>query len=254
VAAIKLFLTDIDGCLSEPYHAYDLDGFAQLRAWAAAAEEDPALPRLGICSGRSYGYVEAVAQALDLRGPALFESGGGRLDLPAARIRWSDALTPEVEAQLAEVRAFFARELLPRGGFALDYGKRAQAGIVSTDPEALAEAIADTRALLDARFPDLLLADPPVSIDIVPKALSKRAAVEATAAEEGLTLEEVAFIGDTHGDLVALEVVGVSFAPANAQPAVRAAVDVVTAGRDLEGVLEAYRWCTAHNEGALRAV
>lgn len=244
---VRLFLTDIDGCLAEPYRPFDLRAFARLRAWIEAAETDPTLPRLGLCSGRAYGYVEAVAQALGLRGPALFESGGGRFDLPAARIRWSEALTPAVEAQLAAVRAFFARELVPRGGFALDYGKRAQASIVSTDPEALARAVADTRAFLEAEHPDLLLADTPVSIDVVPRTLSKRAAVEALAAEEGVPLAEMAFMGDTHGDLPAMQAVGVSFAPANAQPAVRAAADVVTRGRAVEGLLEAFRWCVRRN-------
>jgi hypothetical protein len=104
---IKLFLADIDGCLSEPYRAFDLDGFARLRAWAARAEADPAFPRLSVCSGRSYAYVEAVAQALDLRAPALFESGGGQFVLPEARIRWNPALTPAVERELDAVRAFY---------------------------------------------------------------------------------------------------------------------------------------------------
>src|SRR5690606_42148125 len=83
--------------ISEPYRPCDLDGFARLRAWAARAEAEPAFPRLTVCSGRAYAYVEAVAQALDLRAPALFESGGGRFDLPLARIRWNPALTPAVE-------------------------------------------------------------------------------------------------------------------------------------------------------------
>jgi len=37
---IRLFLADIDGCLSEPYRPFDLAGFARLRAWAIRAEED----------------------------------------------------------------------------------------------------------------------------------------------------------------------------------------------------------------------
>ena len=49
---IKLFLADIDGCLSEPYRAFDLDGFAQLRALAGRAEADPAHPRLGLAVSR----------------------------------------------------------------------------------------------------------------------------------------------------------------------------------------------------------
>ncbi|MGB3544116.1 MAG: phosphoglycolate phosphatase, partial [Rubrivirga sp.] len=129
---INLFLADIDGCLSEPYVAYDLEGFAQLRAWGDLALEDERYPRVGICSGRSYAYVEAIAQALGLRAPALFESGGGRFDLEDARITWNPALTPDVEAALAQVRAFMLAEVVPQSEtVSYDYGKRSQYGIVS---------------------------------------------------------------------------------------------------------------------------
>jgi hydroxymethylpyrimidine pyrophosphatase-like HAD family hydrolase len=253
-ALIKLFLTDIDGCLSEPYEAFDANGFAQLRAWADEAEADPLLPRVGICSGRAYAYVEAVAQMLDLRGPALFESGGGRFDLPTARIRWSAALTSEVERQLDAVRAFFLDEIIPRGSFSFDYGKRAQAGVVTLDPDKLAAAVRDTQKHVRESYPDLMVADTHVSVDVLPRGLSKRVGIEEAAREEGLDLSEIAFIGDTHGDMCALEVVGASFAPANAQPAVRACVHTVTRGSVLDGVLEAYQACVAHNRRAVAAV
>ena len=200
---VKLFLADIDGCLAAPYEAYDLDGFRALADYGRRAETDERLPRLGICSGRSYAYVEAVAQALDLRGPALFESGGGRFDLAEARIRWSEHLTPDVERQLGEVRAYFHREIMPNTGFAYDYGKRAQSGVVWTD-EAEVERWAEVvDRWVDGRYPDLAVHPTHVSIDVVPRALTKRVAVETVAAEEGLTMDELAFIGDTGGDLAA---------------------------------------------------
>lgn len=244
---IKLFLTDIDGCLSEPYAAFDLDGFRRLRAWAAEAEENPLLPRLGICSGRAFAYVEAVAQALALRGPALFESGAGRFDLGSARIRWSPQLTAKVEAQLDGVRAYFHAEILPRGGFAFDYGKRAQAGVIGLEPAKLAQALSDTEAHVAEAYPELMVAHTRVSIDVLPRCLSKRVAVEQVAREEGIGLEEIAFIGDTVGDLEALEAVGYAFAPANAQREVIERVHRVTLGSVLDGVVEAYEWCRAHN-------
>lgn len=248
---VKLFLADIDGCLAAPYEAYDLDGFRTLADYNRRAEHDPALPRLGICSGRSYAYVEAVAQALDLRGPALFESGGGRFDLQEARIRWSPLLTPEIERQLRLVRDYFHHEVLPRTGFAYDYGKRAQSGAVWTDEAEVARWAEIVDRYVSESFPDLAVHPTHVSIDVVPRALTKRAAVERVAEEEGLGLDELAFIGDTGGDIEALEAVGFSFAPANAQPAVKAAVRFVTEGAVLGGVLEAYRWCVRHNEAVL---
>lgn len=250
---VKLFLADIDGCLAAPYEAYDLDGFRTLADYNRRAESDPLLPRLGICSGRSYAYVEAVAQALDLRGPALFESGGGRFDLRDARIRWNPCLTPEVERQLRDVRDYFHREILPETGFSYDYGKRAQAGAVWTDQAEVARWAEIVDRYVAESFPDLAVHPTHVSIDVVPRALTKRVAVELVAEEEGLALDELAFIGDTGGDIEALEAVGFSFAPANAQPAVKEAVRFVTDGAVLDGVLEAYRWCVRHNESVLEA-
>lgn len=248
---VKLFLADIDGCLAAPYEPYDLDGFAELADYGRRAEADPSLPKIGICSGRSYAYVEAVAQALDLRGPALFESGGGRFDLATATIRWSPLLTDEVERALREVRDYFHRDVLPGSDFAFDYGKRAQVGLVGTDQEAVARMAGVVNAFVTDTFPGLIVHPTHVSIDVLPRALTKRAAVETVAAEEGLAVGELAFIGDTQGDIAALEAVGFSFAPQNAAPEVKAAVQTVTRGAVLEGTLEAYRWCVRYNEKAL---
>ena len=251
---IKLFLADIDGCLAAPYEPYDLDGFRTLADYARRAESEPALPRLGICSGRSYAYVEAVAQALGLQGPALFESGGGRFDLSTATIRWNPLLTAEVEEALHGVRDYFHRDVLPGSGFSFDYGKRAQVGLVGTDQEAVARMAPVVDRYVSERFPDLIVHPTHVSIDVLPRALTKRVAVETVAEEEGLPIGELAFIGDTQGDIEALEAVGFSFAPRNAAEEVKEIVQIVTEGAVLEGVLEAYRWCIRHNEAALASV
>jgi hydroxymethylpyrimidine pyrophosphatase-like HAD family hydrolase len=247
---VKLFLSDIDGCLAAPYEPYDLNGFRTLADFARRAESEAVLPRLGICSGRAYAYVEAVAQALDLRGPALFESGGGRFDLPEARIRWSPHLTPDVEQALAGVRDYFHDEVIPGSGFSYDYGKRAQSGIVGLDTEAVQRAAREVDRIVSSAFPSLAVHTTPVSVDVVPRALTKRIAIETVAEQEGLSMDEIAFIGDTSGDIGALEAVGFSFAPANAVEGVKEVVQMVTEGAVMDGVLEAYRWCVRHNESA----
>ncbi len=247
---VKLFLADIDGCLAAPYEAYDLGGFQQLAEAGRRAETDPVYPRLGVCSGRSYAYVEAVAQALDLRGPALFESGGGRFDLQTVSIRWSPLLTDELEQALGAVRDYFHRDVLPGSGFSFDYGKRAQVGVVGADQSEVARRAEVVDRFVSENHPDLIVHPTHVSIDVLPRALTKRVAIETVAEEEGLRLEEIAFIGDTQGDIEALEAVGFSFAPSNATPAVKAAVHTVTEGAVLDGVLEAYGWCVRHNASA----
>ncbi len=245
---IKLFLADIDGCLSEPYRPFDLDGFRQLRQWGERAETDSRYPRLGICSGRSYAYVEATAQALGLRAPALFESGGGRFDLGAARITWNPALTPATEAALDRCRTFLLESVVPASPtVSFDYGKRSQAGIVSPivgECEAFLDAIV---AFVAAEAPGLVPYHTPYSVDVVPEALTKVQALRWLAEADELYLSEVAFIGDTNGDAPAIEAAGLGFAPANGSETAHRAADVVTDGSVLDGVIEAYRTCLVHN-------
>lgn len=245
---IALFLADIDGCLSEPYRAFDWEAFARLRAWGARAEADDRFPRIGLCSGRAYAYVEATAQALDLRAPALFESGGGRFDLREARITWSEALTPAVERELAEARHWLQTEVVPRSPtVSFDYGKRSQAGIVSPVVGECDAFVPAAEAFVAAHLPDLIAYHTPYSIDIVPRALTKVRAIAALAADEGLDLGAVAFVGDTNGDAEALAAVGHGFAPANGSATARAAARATTGSAGIAGVVEAYRACLILN-------
>lgn len=247
---IKLFLADIDGCLSQPYQDIRLDEWQRLRRWAGLAESDPRYPRLGLCSGRPYSYVEAVAQVLGIRGPILFESGTGRLELPAGKITWSDALTPEVEREMDGVREFIHREIAPFEPVTVEHGKRAQAGVIALDPDVLQRVIRRLHDLVDASYPELIVSDTDVSVDVHPKFLSKQTAVEWTSRNLGLMLDQVAFIGDSRGDVGALNVVGKSFAPSNAQQIVKEVVDTITTGSVIEGTIEAYEWCIRYNESA----
>ena len=246
---IRLFLLDIDGCLSAPYTPFRLDAFARLRALIERAEADDRVPRLGLCSGRSYAYVEATAQALGLRAPALFESGGGRFDLPEARITWSPALTPSVEADLLAARAFLLEHVVPLSPtVSFDYGKRSQAGLVSPvvgECDAFLPAI---EAFVADHAPGLVAYHTPYSVDVVPRALTKARAIVDLAQAEGLALAEVAFMGDTVGDAEAIRIAGRGFAPANGDTAARAAADVVTPSPLVAGVEEALAMCLEANE------
>ncbi len=244
---IKLFLADIDGCLSEPYRPFGLEGFQQMREWGAHAESDDRYPRIGICSGRSYAYVEATAQALALRAPALFESGGGRFDLESARITWNPALTPDVEASLAACRAFLVSEIAPQSPtVSFDYGKRSQAGIVGPVPGECETFLPQIEAAV-AELDGLVAYHTPYSVDVVPRALTKVKALGWLGQTGGPALDEIAFIGDTNGDAPAIAACGFGIAPANGSASTHDAADLVTEAATLGAVLEGYRACLARN-------
>lgn len=247
---IKLFVTDIDGCLSMPYEPYDLDGFAALRDHARAADREDVAPPLSICSGRAYSYVEAVTQALGVTIPVLFESGGGRFDPVAAQTTWNPALTDEIEAELETVRHWLATAVVPGTKMSVDHAKRTQAGVVSPDPEEIRALRPEVLQFVNETVPDLHVFTTDVSIDVVPDGITKKSGLQWLAEHLGVGLSEIAYIGDTDGDLPALRAVGHSFAPTNAREVVTDAVDHVTDGAVIDGTLEAYRQCLAHNRAA----
>ena len=248
---IKLFVTDIDGCLAEPYQPYDLEGFSTFRGFveqAGSLTENEAAPAVSVCSGRSYPYVEAITQALGISVPVLFEGGGGRFDPVAAQTTWNPALTDRIETELEEVRRWFVTECVPGTQLSLDHAKRTQAGVVSPDPDEITEVRSRTEAFVAEHAPDLRVFSTNVSVDVVPPGITKRTGLEWLADHLGVDMDEVAYIGDADSDLEALSAVGTSFAPANADEEVLRTVDHVTEGPVLDGTLEAYRWCLRKNE------
>lgn len=249
---IKLFVSDIDGCLAEPYKPFHLDGFATLRRYANDAgfpTAETAAPALSLCSGRSYPYVEAISQALDLTAPVLFEGGGGRFDPVEAQTTWSPALTDEIEAEIEEVRHWFVTDCIPGTKMSIDHAKRTQAGIVSPDTEEIVEARGRTEDFVTENVPDLRVYSTDISVDVVPPGITKRNGLEWLAEHLDVEMREVAYIGDAGADVEALRAVGTSFAPANADEEVLRAVDRVTDGSVLDGTLEAYRYCLDQNRG-----
>lgn len=238
---MRLFVSDIDGCLAEPFQPYDLAVLGRLRAAAG----QPGAPALSLLSGRAFPYVEAMAQLLGTTVPVAFESGGGVFDRVAGRVTWNPLFTEEVAAQLAAVKAWMHRDVLGPYGVQYDYGKRTQAGIIGPDEAAVARAADVIKRHVADAYPDLVAYSTPVSVDVLARSITKVQAVAWLAALTGVAPAEMAYIGDTEGDLGALAAVGRSFAPANAAPAVQAAVHRVTTRPLAEGVLEAFAWCAA---------
>jgi len=248
---IKLFISDIDGCLAEPYHPFDLPRYLELTAHIQTAgklHEHSEWPAFSVCSGRAYPYVEAITQALGVQVPVLFESGGGLFDPVAAQVTWHPHFTAEVEAQIQGVRRWLIKECIPGTGLMYDFGKRTQAGIVGPDTEEVYAQVPVVEQYVARHFPDLVVFHTPISIDVVATTITKQQGLQWLGEWLGCPLEEMAYIGDTNGDLGALASVGYAFAPANATEAVKEQVRVVTEQPLIEGVLAAYRWCQVWNE------
>ena len=247
---IQLFVSDIDGCLSEPYQAMDLPALTRLAAFAKQGGQvgsDSVVPALSICSGRPMSYVACITQMLGICVPVLFESGGGIFDPSTARVLWSPHLTSDVQQQVREVTRWLEKDCVPGTSLTVDYAKRAHAGVVGPDPYEVLATVPRLPTFADASGLDFDVMPTHLSIDIIPKGISKEFGMRWLADVLDLDLHGIAYIGDSLGDLAALRMVGHSFAPENARDVVKEEVDCVTAA-GANGVLEAVKLCIARNQ------
>ncbi len=249
---IKLFISDIDGCISEPYQAMNVIALKKLSDWAleggAVKGGDVAsiVPALSLCSGRPMPYVECLAQVLGIQMPVLFESGGGIFDPINARVHWSPHLTTEIQQQVREITRWLEKDCVPGTSMVVDYAKRAHAGVIGPDPDEIIAAIPKVKQFVADTGLGFDVLPTHLSVDIIPEGITKETGMKWLAAELALGLDEIAYIGDSLGDLKALTLVGHSFAPENAKDVVREGVGCVTSA-GIQGVQDAFKMCMDRN-------
>ncbi len=250
---VQLFISDIDGCLAQAFTPLPLAAVGTLAGFARRAgrvgdSED--LPAFSLCSGRSFPYVEAMAQVLGLQTPVVFEGGGGFYDPVSTAITWAPGFGAAQAAQIEALKAWMQRDVTPGTALHFDFPKRTQAGVTGKVFDEVQAALAKIQRFVSDQCPDLCVFNTPISVDVSVRGATKREAVLRLAALTGADPERVAYIGDTNGDLDALQAVGHSFAPANAEAEVKAAVGRVMAGELTDAVIQAYRYCIRANVDA----
>jgi len=253
---IRLFVTDIDGCLATPYRPFRLQILSRLRDYAREAGlpgSHSILPAFSLCSGRAYAYVEAMSQVLALTTPVLFESGTGMFDPLQSVCSWHPDLDDKTIANMKEVRVFMDN-LVQDTVLSIDLAKSSQVAIVAPGPDEIHDAVQKIAAYVSESHPTFKTFHTSFSVDVVAAHLTKRSGIAWLAKWCGLEMNEIAFVGDTNGDIDALKAVGRSYAPANADTEVKEIVQWVMKGADAEGVLEAYLDVLQFNENVNRVV
>lgn len=247
---VRLFISDIDGCLSEPYQIMDIDRLVELSILVkqgGALDQHPFIPAFSLCSGRPIPYVECIAQLLGVVEPVLFESGGGMFNPKTAEVQWNPRITPTVRTQIDHVSNWMINHCLNGTSMVFDYAKRTQAGLIGPIHEEIADTIPRVVDFVEENGFDLMVQPTHLSIDVVPVGMTKEFGMHWLAEQRGTKLDEMAYIGDSVSDVEALKLVGHSFAPENAGPPVKDAVDTVTAYQ-AQGVLDALKTCIKKNQ------
>jgi len=219
-----------------PYESFRMDRIRELMDRI----QEPGRPVFSLCSGRAYAYVEAMTQLLGIRVPTLFESGAGMFDVTTGTSKFHPSFTPAIRRDVKDIQAFMEQVIDRCPGLSMDHAKLTQGAAAGREEYGLYDALAEIKEFVDREFPHFNTFHTHISIDVVPEGLTKAEGISWLAEEMGLSMEEVAFIGDTNGDLPAQKIVGRSFCPANGQDALKAQVDHASALCDIDAVIEAF--------------
>ena len=232
---IRLVLADVDGCLTAgERRPIDLDVLRDVATINSRSRVDRTVPAVSLCTGRPAPYVEVLLQAIDCDRPSIFENGCGLVRLTPYGFRAHPRIDENVLIHLRDGIDTLDRELVHPGRAMWQPGKSYSGTLypIGRDVHALWLA---ARALLDEEFH----VDEGIEcINLMPAGIDKGAGVEWLATECGLSLDEVAGVGDADPDLAFLERTGFSAAPSNATANVRARVDYVSAQPNGKGLID----------------
>jgi len=249
---IKLFITDLDGCISVPFESPDWELLSQIRRLNEQSIHDMAVPSLSICSGRPFPYVEAVAQWLGIDSHVVFESAGV-YKLETNEIQLHPAFDKEAEQQVLELKKWLRKEIVPQHqGIIIEFTKKMDAGIIHLDSEVIQALYPQVAEYVEEHYPKFEVHDTEVSINIILAENNKRTGIQQLCDIKDIDPSEVAYIGDSSGDIPGLQLVGKAFAPQNAAEAVKREAEVLNS-EVTEAVLEAYRQVIRENRKKLAA-
>lgn len=244
---IKLFVTDLDGCMSHPFITPDWNAINRLRELNLLSRSDDNIPPLSICTGRPFPYAEAVAQWLDIKLPFVFESAGLFL-MDGHRIETAvDHQNGELKP-IYEMQKWMQKEILPNFPDAvLEFTKMMDAGIVCPNKEVIDEVYELILQKIDKSYPDLEVHTTDVSVNVLMPGNNKLKGLEMIGNSTGISLDEMAYIGDSGGDVIALKNVKMPFAPANARQEAKDHSEVLKE-ETTRAVVEAYERIIEQNK------
>lgn len=244
----KLFVLDLDGCVSVPFQTPDWNSITRIRELNLLSRTDPTVPALSICTGRPYAYAEAVAQWLDIQHPIVFESGGGVYHPTEQRLEFAPAYYEK--KSLVEGIKQWVEQLVEREypDVLIEFTKKTDAGMVHSDEELIVELYQRAKEHVHAHHPQFEVHRTEVSVNIILKACSKGYGLKWLSGLTDISLSDIAYIGDSSGDISALKVAGKSYTPSNGSQALDQYAKRLEGHTSL-GVLEAYEEIISENRG-----
>jgi hypothetical protein len=185
--------------------------------------------------------------------PCIFEHGCGLFFPTTFRYEFHPRLGDAYWARLAQLRAALTEPLLRPGQAFVQPGKEASMTLYPLGTTSLDELMDAARAAVD-HVPGFSVARNVAGVELRPTGLDKGQGLRWMAQLLELPLSAFAGVGDSDPDISFLDLVGFSAAPANATPAVRAAVSYVSPTCYGEGLLDILQVIEHRNRSAGAAV
>jgi hydroxymethylpyrimidine pyrophosphatase-like HAD family hydrolase len=284
---IEYFVSDVDGCLATPFQEPDWEALSVLRKYHQRARHDrktkghSPYPLLSICTGRPLAYTEALTQWLGIRTSFVFESALV-FDLESYQVTgaathrdaWIQtdissvhSIDPRDDYELDnfsslsqhpgvrdihQVKEWFLQDVVLRyPEMSIEFAKILDAGLVCHNPELVDIVEKETEQYLKHQnLNHLEVHTTDVSINVLLGGNNKGLGLRLLANAFQTPLSQIAYIGDSSGDIPALDLVGRPFTPANARTIVRQQEGYHhLASQTTASVLEAYELCVKDNMG-----
>lgn len=213
---IKLFVLDLDGCVTHPFKTPHWESISKVRDYNLQSRIDPSIPGLSICTGRPYPYAEAVAQWLDIDLPIVFESGGG-IYHPADQIISFSPYYDEYSQEVESLKTW-ADELV-RDAYQdvlIEFTKKTDIGFVHNDHNKIQQILELAEQYVGSNYPMFEVHHTEVSVNVILSKCNKGHGLRWLSDVTGISLDNMAYIGDSSGDVSALKLVSKPFSPSNA--------------------------------------
>jgi len=236
---IRLLVVDVDGVLSlgeaAPFDGTVLQRLATLND---QARHDSACPAITLCTGRPAPYVEVLMQMIHGFYPAIFEHGAG-LYLPEPYgFKWHPRLTPAMQTRLMQLHSLLHDALVATALAYFQPGKSASFSLFAHLGVSLHEVCREAARLLQ-QFGDTFLVEAGATcVNVMVRGLDKAEGVRWLARETGISLQEMAGVGDAQGDIPFMQLMGWAAAPANAHATVKQMAHYTSPYEDGQGIVD----------------
>ena len=192
-----------------------------------------------LCTGRQLPYVEASLQAIGAisKTPSIAENGACLYYPKSKAVIVNPAIQEETREAMTEIRSITFAHINNAGGNR-EYGKEFSISLNPHPHQSIEEFYEEVSSLLNKYAHIVEIHHSRSAVDITPKGVNKGSGLRFLAEIENFNLDRAIMVGDSNGDLPALEIVRYPACPSNADESVKKICNYVSPYETTTGVID----------------